>query len=139
MRWTPRCAFWLVSIRTMGGAMSPRSALRNSFSTVKWPKKSRHTWSNGTTVWPLYCAINKKRVGAVGVESSGIDILVVARVLEVSCRDTPLRSATSLTLTHRDSPAAEVCGDIGNSFVSQACQADIFAELLAKFRGLFQA
>ena len=39
---------------------------------MRWPKKSRQTRSNGTTVWPLYCAISKNKVDAVWFRSSDI-------------------------------------------------------------------
>jgi hypothetical protein len=50
---TPRWAFWLVSIRRIGRAISPRSALRISFPHGEMAKKiSAHLiqWHNGSAV-----------------------------------------------------------------------------------------
>jgi len=66
--------------------MSPRSALRSSFSTVRWPKKSRQTRSRGTTVLPWYCAISRNSVGAV-CGASDIDRSRVCSGLFRSARD----------------------------------------------------
>jgi integrase len=40
--------------------MSPRSAFRNSFSTVRWLKKSRHTTFSGTIAAELLCPMRLK-------------------------------------------------------------------------------